>query len=148
MLLFYNAKSNSGDMYVVHDPVATEIVVIRKGNGTHSGLDELNEGYLYSGEENNLRYIRTYSLNFRCYFDMRNYPFDTQECFIIMNAADSRRHMVNLLAESVSWHNNTRKWLTIPQYNIGRTRMWDEAGNITVSIMLQRNPAFILFRYD
>jgi hypothetical protein len=45
----------------------------------------LEEKYLYSGSENPFIFTRTYEIKFNCHFDLHDYPFDLQTCYILVN---------------------------------------------------------------
>ena len=62
----------------------TSIVVERKGNGTMTGLEIVDEKEIFEGKANNLVMFQTYTHEFQCIYDLRKYPFDTQTCSIKM----------------------------------------------------------------
>ena len=47
--------------------------------------EELQENELYNGSANNLILSRTYKINLQCQFELQNYPFDFQKCFILVS---------------------------------------------------------------
>lgn len=44
--------------------------------------NQIAEDYLYLGSENPIIYKNTYELDFNCFYDLTNYPFDYQNCNI------------------------------------------------------------------
>ena len=56
------------------------IIVEREGKGHPNELTALTAAELFYGHENPFHYSRTYSTKFECNFNLRSYPFDTQEC--------------------------------------------------------------------
>ena len=62
-----------------HDQKAT-ILVKKRGNPILSPIHEMEEIAYYKGSENSVQYARDFFLRFRCDFELRNYPFDTQIC--------------------------------------------------------------------
>ena len=56
----------------------TQINIIREGNFTRSGLDEVDEIEIFKGKENKLQMQQVYTWKFQCLYDLHNYPFDTQ----------------------------------------------------------------------
>ena len=61
----------------------TPVSVIRDGNFTRSGLDDVDEKEIFRGDENRLQMQQVYTLQFQCLYDLQNYPFDTQVCAYI-----------------------------------------------------------------
>ena len=49
-----------------------------------SGDEEVDEREIFEGSENTLTMNQTYTHQFQCLFDLRNYPFDRQTCSIEM----------------------------------------------------------------
>ena len=58
----------------------SRIIAEKKGNYTLSTMHEMEEIAYYSGSENNLKYSRNFYLRFKCQFELKNYPFDSQLC--------------------------------------------------------------------
>ena len=57
----------------------TTVVVKREQESfMKSGLDYVDEAYIFSGEENSLIMTQTYTHEFRCIYNLMYYPFDTQ----------------------------------------------------------------------
>ena len=52
--------------------------MVKEGNFTRSGLDEVDEAEIFEGNENTLRMAQTYTWEFQCQYKLQNYPFDTQ----------------------------------------------------------------------
>ena len=59
------------------------MTINRIGKATPSGIQELYNNHLYSGEENHLMLSRTFTTEFICSFQLENYPFDTQVCTMV-----------------------------------------------------------------
>ena len=59
------------------------MTIERLGNSTPSGIQDLYNNHLFSGEENLLRLSRTFTTEFICNYELRNYPFDTQVCTMV-----------------------------------------------------------------
>ena len=78
-LIFYNTKSKQKS--TLQD--ATIRVLLNK-NYTYEKADmtSSNNVYLFKGSENRLEISQVYDVYFICQYDMRNYPFDTQECSV------------------------------------------------------------------
>ena len=56
----------------------TEVEVRKEGKHIKSGLDTVDEAYIYKGTENTLIMTQTYTHTFQCLYDFQAYPFDTQ----------------------------------------------------------------------
>ena len=56
----------------------TFISVIREGNFTRSGLEEVDETEIFKGGENTLFMQQVYTWQFQCKYNLQSYPFDTQ----------------------------------------------------------------------
>ena len=56
----------------------TQVSVIREGNFTRSGPQEVDEIEIFEGNENTLMMTQTYTLQFQCEYTLRKYPFDAQ----------------------------------------------------------------------
>ena len=71
------------DAYVKNDPLSS-IEILKIGLPQRNSNHELFENYIYSGKTNPLIYSRTYDLKFACGFELHYFPFDHQECFILV----------------------------------------------------------------
>ena len=56
----------------------TGVSVVKEGDFTRSGLDEVDEAEIFKGDENNLTMVQTYTREFQCHYMLQRYPFDTQ----------------------------------------------------------------------
>ena len=56
----------------------TQVSVVKEGDFTRSGLDEVDEAEIFEGAENTLTMIQTYTEEFQCQYMLQRYPFDTQ----------------------------------------------------------------------
>ena len=57
---------------------ATRVSVVKEGNFTWSGFDEVDEAHIFEGGNNNLTMTQTYTWEFQCQYQLQRYPFDTQ----------------------------------------------------------------------
>ena len=61
----------------------TTVVVKREQESfMKSGLDYVDEAYIFSGEENSLTMTQSYTHEFQCVYELQRYPFDTQVVII------------------------------------------------------------------
>ena len=79
------------------------IVVKREGLGVPNSLDDLVGAEIFNGHENPFLYKRTYSHKFECTFHLQSYPFDTQECAMILVVPVSQRQNINITAVKVRY---------------------------------------------
>ena len=78
-LIFYNTKSKKKS--TLQDAT---IRVLMNENITFEKADmaSSNNVYLFRGSENKMEISQVYDVYFICQYDMRNYPFDTQQCSV------------------------------------------------------------------
>ena len=57
---------------------STSVLVVREGNFTRSGLEEVDEIEIFRGDENTLSMQQTYTHQFQCVYQLMHYPFDKQ----------------------------------------------------------------------
>ena len=60
----------------------TRVSVVKEGNLSRSGVDEVDEAEIFEGADNNLIMTQTYTREFRCQYKLEKYPFDTQVTMI------------------------------------------------------------------
>ena len=56
----------------------TDVSIIKEGNFTRSGLQEVDEAEIFDGNANTLMMTQTYAWQFQCKYKLQQYPFDTQ----------------------------------------------------------------------
>ena len=57
---------------------STIMHVLREGDHSRNSFAEVEEAYVFKGEENSLRMEQIYTRPFQCVFKLSKYPFDTQ----------------------------------------------------------------------
>ena len=57
---------------------STRVSVVREGNFTRSGIEEVDEAEVFEGSENTLMMTQTYTREFQCKYLLQKYPFDTK----------------------------------------------------------------------
>lgn len=72
------------DYFVKMDDLAS-LTVKRNANSSISLNENLQEEHKFDGISNDLVYTRVYKLKFACDFELHDYPFDRQTCFIIVS---------------------------------------------------------------
>ena len=56
----------------------TDVSVIKEGDFSRSGVEEVDEAEIFEGDENTLIMAQTYTHEFQCKYKLMQYPFDTQ----------------------------------------------------------------------
>ena len=81
-LVFSNTELNKRISIDDEGDDSVLVKIIRKGLPKSNDLNYLNEGNKFNGSENDLQLSATHQCNFRCKFDLAEFPFDTQKCSI------------------------------------------------------------------
>ncbi len=68
--------------------------IFRMGQPAYNDISEVYEETIYLGSENPFIYSRTYNLECHCQFNLVNFPFDSQQCEIIVRV--TKRSTKNL----------------------------------------------------
>ena len=74
-LVYENNKDNDDTR---DESSKSHIKIIRKGNFTCSGTDEVDEIEVFKGSENPIVMVQSYTKTFKCRYELRAFPFDTQ----------------------------------------------------------------------
>ena len=74
--------NNTDENVMVADQPNAFLFIFKRGNHSNAPLTSVNEDYYYEGSENYLVLWIDYDLTFRCDFQLKHYPFDTQICNI------------------------------------------------------------------
>ena len=119
----------------------SRIVVDKIGDYTLSPIADMEEHAYYKGSENPLRYSRDFYLRFSCQFDLKDYPFDTQICSIIMRKPSKEDQFMRFLPESLNYSGP----VDLPEYFITNLEMKVEDTNeeydVKVDIHMKRRIA-------
>ncbi|XP_042877001.1 uncharacterized protein LOC122256409 [Penaeus japonicus] len=85
---FTNTRGN----HITHADEEATMMVLMSGKPTMGGDTQPQEVEVYSGWDNPLTVRRKYSETFQCDFDLSMYPFDQQECRLVLTmlSASSR----------------------------------------------------------
>jgi hypothetical protein len=96
-LVFFNTE----------DKQATEIdektftAILKNGSSGKVSLSKILNEHLFEGSENPIIMERSYSTKFICTFDMSVYPFDNQECSIILTMDGNSGSFVDLVIDDL-----------------------------------------------
>ena len=88
------------DIYIDNDALSS-VEILKNGPPTRNPQHELLENYLYSGDTSPLIYSRDYDLKFTCEFELQYFPFDHQNCYIMVsqftNSPDGQKDYLKIL---------------------------------------------------
>ena len=93
-LIYRNNKDNDNTR---SELMNSNIMIIRKGNFTRSNLDVVDETEIFSGLENPIRMVQSYTKEFKCQYNLLVFPFDTQVRVFLLTvvAVDIFRHVTS-----------------------------------------------------
>ena len=74
-LVYINNKENDGTLKELS---MSHLKIIRNGNFTRSSTDEVDEIEIFKGSENPIIMVQSYTKTFKCRYELRAFPFDTQ----------------------------------------------------------------------
>ena len=95
------------------------ITVERNGTGTSADSTFTENKLLYKGNENPIHYERLDNVKFNCYYQLSWYPFDTQNCYIVMGQTEILSNYVEQTPGSFSYQGPE----DLTQYFVKRTEM-------------------------
>ena len=72
------------------------VLIKRKGTQTMLNQNSLKETAYFSGSENPMLLSRKFNEKFKCDFNLKYFPFDTQSCMIMINANNKVKHFIQL----------------------------------------------------
>ena len=90
-VIFHNTQSKLKSL----NDAESFITIDRQGDFVRSERSSLQNAFTYQGSENPLTIARVYDIDFICEFDMEFYPFDTQNCSIILVMAGNSGKFVH-----------------------------------------------------
>ena len=104
----------------------------------NSEIPDVNEKELikrayFQGAKNPLIYSREFHLKLKCDFKLRYFPFDKQECYIIINAGYKTRNFVHLVKDSLTFSGEEE----LATFDIIECE-FENGALITVKIVLKR----------
>ena len=81
----------------------SRIVVEKRGKYRLYPTEDMEEIAYYEGSENPLRYWRDYFLRFKCAFDLKNYPFDSQVCTFLMKMPSKEKDFMRFIPKQLDY---------------------------------------------
>ena len=123
---------------ITHD---NKVIVTVERNGTfvRSGNEIVQEIMIFEGNENPLKYERSFRKVFQCHFDMRMYPFDFQTCFIDLVLKRSDENFVEIIPELVEMRGDTEllQYLVL-SWKIDKHQFGANVNGVRVTIIFGR----------
>ena len=95
--VFVNSPGNTFSL--VDD--STESYVLRNGTPSLNTREENKETRVYQGDENPLVSKRKYTITFTCNFNLKDYPFDIQRCFMYFKLKEPTKDQAMILMRNV-----------------------------------------------
>ncbi len=132
-IVFYNTQTK---MESLNDEKAFA-TISRMGSFKQSPRSELENAYIFKGSENPLTISRIYDAEFLCDFNMATFPFDTQQCSIIMTMKGNTGKFIHLVGEELKYSGP----IDLTQYFIKKVGM----KNHTVSLNREAIEVNIIF---
>ena len=76
-IIYRNNKDNDDTVSALEK---SKLKIERLGNLSRSDISSLDEIEIFEGKENPISMIQSYTKPFKCNYDLRYFPFDTQVC--------------------------------------------------------------------
>ena len=116
------------------------LVVRKEGNYSNNALSDIDAAEVYDGFDNPFVYDRSYSLDLECDFNLRNYPFDSQECFIQLGVPFALQNKVELKADKILFNAIG----DLPQFEVQSSLVDTDANMAYFIVIFQRKFAYHL----
>ena len=79
------------------------ISVKREGNFTQNTMEDLDNTYMFRGEDNPLDMSRVYETEWICDYQMNWYPFDTQVCSMVISVSEDLNDFITLASNGQAY---------------------------------------------
>ena len=131
--------SNSLELIRLEEDKYLQVEVLRQNKGKLKSEKELHEGMTYDGKENDLIMVAKFETEFSCSYQLHNYPFDSQICFIELMAPIHKD--VNLVPGKIEFKGRSE---TSPQFqiHIDTLKQENNGSRIQGLIHLKRIPIY------
>ena len=131
-------NSNESKRFILDEK--TSLLVKKEGEGYDAVDSDLDNANVFYGYENHFIYGRTYSIELECDFDLRNFPFDTQECFIQLGVPIALKSKVELEAKEIFFNGTT----DLPQFEVQSSLVDTTDGKALFIVIFKRKFAYHL----
>ena len=118
----------------------TSLVVEKRGNNSDNTLGDIDAAEVYDGSENPFVYDRSYSLELECDFNLRSYPFDSQECLMKLGVPFALEKKVELKAAEIIFN----AIVDLPQFEVKSSLVDTHDGIAFFIVIFQRKFAYYL----
>ena len=115
-------------------------MVRKEGNSSSNAFQDIDAAEVYDASENPFVYDRSYSIDLECDFNLRSYPFDTQECFIELGIPIALQDKVELMANTISYNGLA----DLPQFVVQSTLAATDEGKAYFIVIFKRKFAYHL----
>ena len=82
---------------------AVVVKILKQGEYINNDITDLNEGTLFHGSENDLQLDAYYENTFKCLFELKRFPFDTQNCSINLKIPDEIKKYIKLKPKDLNF---------------------------------------------
>ena len=113
--------TNSLGLLSLLDNKYLNVQIIKQSQGQFRNENDLNEGILYDGKDNDLLMSAKFEEDFSCSYDLKYYPFDSQLCTIDLAIPYPQQNVVRLVPGKITYTGvnpstaqftfNTDRWL-------------------------------------
>ena len=133
-------SNNDQSERMILDEKTLLIVNRQEEEGFPSNQRELDAAEIFLGELNPLLYRRTYSTKFDCKFNLRSYPFDTQECEMRLEVPQYHADLVELVAKNISYIGPKE----LSQFEVVKTTLVNENSKAMFIMLFRRRYTYQL----
>ena len=98
-VIFKNTPNN----YQTMMDSKARLLVKKEGNFTLSSVHEVEETAYYKGSENTIEYSRDFYQQFKCIFELQDYPFDTQICTFLLKRPNKVEKFVKFVPNELQY---------------------------------------------
>ena len=105
-----------GNVPILIDDSKT-VKILRQGESIYNDVSELNEGHIFSGEENGLQLKTQYEQTFKCLFELSKFPFDTQYCTMNIKIPQEIRNYTQLKTKTLTY-SGSNTFVLVKKLNI------------------------------
>ena len=135
-LIFQNSAANK----ILRNDEKTTMNIIKEGKPKLNSQMDLDEAYIFKGNENILQYKREYQMEMQCEYNLRMYPFDYQVCAIDVYVPIIKQEFMNVFAKSAkNWGNSQLPQFVITDIDI---RGFQNDSLVKCLISMQRMPFY------
>ena len=124
--------SNTKDGAILNNADAN-IDIVRSGQHQLNDQKELHEARIYKGDENFLVFTRQYEMIYKCYYNLQNYPFDSQECSIDLNIPSHQMDLMRVLPDHF-YNNGSSK---LEQFLITEVNLYALQNNSAIKFLVR-----------